>query len=219
MITLHKLNRREAVRYLGGAHAQMNDNMQALMDSCEAELLEHATPKYLYKIIDLPCEELTPGNDIKRHLDGCHRAVVMCATLGADVDRLLRITQIRDMARAVVLDSMASTAIEQVCQSVDETVAAQLNGCYMTFRFSPGYGDYSIALQKEFLRLLDAPRKIGLGTNDSYMLVPSKSVTAIAGISNSPVAPKKRGCAVCNLRKTCQYRKNGEHCGYENTAE
>ena len=77
------------------------------------------------------------------------------------------------MARAVVLDSFASVAVEQVCQKVDEILAEKYSGKYMTFRFSPGYGDYPIEMQKEYLRILDAPRKIGLTTGDSCLLVPS----------------------------------------------
>ena len=214
MITLQKLNRREALRYLGGAGIRRNEVMERMMDEAEQELFRAASPKYLYKIVDLPDEELTAGEDIKRHLEGCDRAVLLCATLGAEVDRLIRIAQIRDMAKAVVLDSMASVAIEQVCCQVDELIAAQLPGSFLTFRFSPGYGDYPIELQKTFLTRLDAPRKIGLSVSDSYLLIPAKSVTAIAGISDMPVPQKKRGCAVCNLRETCQYRRNGEHCGF-----
>ena len=214
MITLRPLNRREAVRYLGGARVHMNAEMERLLDECEAELLRAARPKYVYKVTELPCEELIVGEDIRRHLRGCNRAVLLGATLGTEVDRLLRVSQIRDMARAVVLDSLASVAIEQVCCQADELLAAKYPDAYMTFRFSPGYGDYPIGLQKTFLRLLDAPRKIGLSANECSLLVPSKSVTAIAGLSDSPVEKGRRGCAVCNLRKTCQYRKNGEHCGF-----
>ena len=213
MITLDSLNRREVVRYLGGAGAEMNAEMERLMDSCERQLLECARPKYLYRIMPLPQEELTVGQDIRRHLEGCDKAAVMCATLGAEVDRLIRVAQVRDMAQAVVLDAMASAAIEQVCCRVDELIASQLPGCFMTFRFSPGYGDYPISLQKTFLRLLDAPRKIGLSASDASLLIPAKSVTAIAGLSASPIRRRKRGCAVCNLKNTCQYRRNGEHCG------
>ncbi|MBQ1838930.1 MAG: hypothetical protein II127_04880 [Ruminococcus sp.] len=188
--------------------------MTRLMDDCEAQLLRVAQPKYLYRVVDLPCEELTVGEDIRRHLRGCDRAVLLCTTLGASVDRLIRVAQVRDMAEAVVLDSMASVAIEQVCRKADELIAAQFPGCFFTFRFSPGYGDYPIGLQKTFLRLLDAPRRIGLSVSESCLLVPAKSVTAIAGISEHPLERQRRGCAVCNLRKTCQYRRNGEHCGF-----
>ncbi len=209
-----RIDRREAVRYMGGAGVMMNADMERLMDGCEQELLRVMQPKYLYQIVDLPQEALLVGGDIRRHLKGCRQAVLFCATLGAAVDRLLRVAQVRDMARAVVLDSMASVAIEQVCRQADESIAAQLPGRFLTFRYSPGYGDYPIELQKTFLRLLDAPRKIGLTVSDSCLLVPAKSVTAIAGISDVPVERQRRGCAVCNLRDTCQYRKNGDHCGF-----
>lgn len=214
MITLDRLDRKETLRYMGGAKTKPNKTIEDLMDVCEAELLKAARPKYLYKIIDLPCEEITAGNDIRRHLNGCDKAALMCATLGAEADRLIRIAQISDMARAVVLDSMASVAIEQVCQKIDSLLAGQFPDRYFTFRYSPGYGDYPIELQKTFLRILDAPRKIGLSLSESCLLIPAKSVTAVAGLSRAPVERGRRGCAVCSLRKTCQYRKNGEHCGF-----
>lgn len=214
MIKLDALNRAEAVRYMGGAGIELDENMNRMLDECEAQLLSCARPKYLYKIIDLPCDEIMRGRDIVSHLGGCDSAVLMCATLGADVDRLIRVTQVCDMARAVMLDGLASAAIEQVCRKVDEMLAQMMPDRYMTFRFSPGYGDYPIEMQKYFLHILDSPRKIGLSTNDNYLLIPAKSVTAVAGISDKPIERKKRGCAVCNLRDKCKFRKNGMHCGF-----
>ncbi|MEE0912995.1 MAG: vitamin B12 dependent-methionine synthase activation domain-containing protein [Ruminococcus sp.] len=214
MITLEKLNRNEAVRYLGGAGISLNYRMDRLMDECEKEILEKANPKFLYTEIDLPNEEFMQGKDIENHLSGCRKAIVMCATLGAEIDKLIRISQIADMAKAVVIDSFASVAIEQVCSKADELIAEKYPDCYMTFRFSPGYGDYPIGLQQKILTLLDAPRKIGLTTNESCLLIPSKSVTAVMGLSDSPIERRKRGCAVCNMRDKCKYRRNGEHCGF-----
>lgn len=214
MITLEKLNREEALRYMGGARTAPDERMLALLDDCEAHILNRARPAYLYKIIDLPDERLIRGQDIAAHVSGCDRAVLLCATLGADIDKLIRVTQVSDMARAVVLDSFASVAIEQLCDKAEQKIAARVPGAYFTFRFSPGYGDYPITLQKRFLTELDAPRKIGLSANENHILIPSKSVTAIVGISNRPVEQKKRGCAVCSMRDTCRYRKGGTHCGF-----
>lgn len=213
MITLEKLNRSEAIRYLGGAGIQMNDQMEVLMDECEKMVLEKAAPKFLYIELDLPCDTIMGGRDIANHLDGCEKAILMCATLGAEIDKLIRINQISDMAKAVVLDSFSSVAVEQVCNRVDEIIAEKYADYNMTFRFSPGYGDYPISLQQDFLRMLDAPRKIGLTTNDNYLLMPTKSVTAVLGLSKNPIERKKRGCAICNMRGKCRFRKNGEHCG------
>lgn len=214
MIELEKLNRNEAIRYLGGSGIQMNEQMKSLMDECEKMVLEKASPKYLYIELDLPCDEIMGGNDIANHLDGCEKAILMCATLGTEIDKLIRISQISDMAKAVVLDSFSSVAVEQVCNKIDEIIAEKYDGYYMTFRFSPGYGDYPISLQQDFLRMLDAPRKIGLTTNENFLLMPTKSVTAVMGLSKNPIERKKRGCAICNMRGKCRFRKNGEHCGF-----
>ena len=42
---------------------------------------------------------------------------------------------------------------------------------------------------------------------------PSKSVTAIIGLSDRPQAARIRGCAYCSMRETCALRKGGKHCG------
>ena len=213
MITLKKLNRSEAVRYLGGAGIQLNYRMDVLMNECEKAVLEKAAPAFLYIEKDLPCDELMGGNDIKAHLDGCEKAIVMCATIGPDIDKLIRVVQISDMAGAVVTDSLASVAIEQVCTEFDSIIAEKYSGYNMTFRFSPGYGDYPIEKQKIILQMLDAPKKIGLCSNDNFLLTPTKSVTAVLGLSKNPIERKKRGCAICNMKETCQFRRKGLHCG------
>lgn len=213
MINLEKLNRNEAVRYLGGAGIQLNYRMDALMDDCEKAVLEKASPKYLYIEKALPCAQLMGGKDIESHLDGCEKAIIMCATIGSEIDKLIRVSQISDMARAVVMDSLSSVAVEQVCNSFDRMIAEKYSGYFMTFRFSPGYGDYPIQMQKTILQMLDAPKKIGLCTNENYLLTPAKSVTAVMGLSKNPIARKKRGCAICNMRETCNFRRKGLHCG------
>ena len=213
MIELEKLNRNEAVRYLGGAGIRLNYRMDVLMDECEKAVLEKASPKYLYVEKDLPCPQIMGGKDIESHLNGCEKAIVMCATVGSGVDKLIRISQISDMARVVVMDSLASVAVEQVCNAFDKIIAEKYSDYNMTFRFSPGYGDYPIELQKIILQMLDAPKKIGLCTNDNFLLTPTKSVTAVLGLSKNPIERKKRGCAICNMRETCKFRRKGLHCG------
>ena len=213
MIELEKLNRNEAVRYLGGAGIRLNYRMDVLMDECEKAVLEKASPKYLYVEKDLPCPQIMGGKDIESLLNGCEKAIVMCATVGSEVDKLIRISQISDMARAVVMDSLASVAVEQVCNAFDKIIAEKYSDYNMTFRFSPGYGDYPIELQKIILQMLDAPKKIGLCTNDNFLLTPTKSVTAVLGLSKNPIERKKRGCAICNMRETCKFRRKGLHCG------
>lgn len=208
------INRAEVLRYLGGGQVEPDEKMRRLLDSCETEIKSAATPKFLYKKISLADSGLIVGEDVAKHLGGCELGYVMCTTLGSSVDRLIRLSQVGDMAKAVVLDAMASAAVENVCAQVDVLLAAENEGKYLTWRFSPGYGDYPIELQQSFLSLLDAPRKIGLCSNDSSLLTPTKSVTAIMGVSDTPLPNKRRGCAVCNMAKTCKFRKAGTRCEF-----
>ena len=118
-----------------------------------------------------------------------------------------------DMAKAVIADAFAGAAVEQVMNEAEKLIKAEFPGKYFTWRYSPGYGDFPIEIQKQLLDVLDAPRKIGLCTSDSRMLAPVKSVTAVMGVSDAPLPARKRGCVTCNMRQRCQFRKRGLHCG------
>ena len=214
MITLKSIDRDETLRYLSGSRVVMNAGMEELLNICEEELLKAASPKYLYITINTDNTDLIIGESIKAHLKGCSKAVLLCATLGSKTDKLIRTAQVTDMAKAVVLDAMASAAVEQVCGEVEKLIISDNPQSFLTWRFSPGYGDYPLSLQEEFLRILDAPRKIGLCTNENSILTPTKSVTAIIGLSNTPIESKRKGCASCNLNRTCKFRKAGTRCEF-----
>ena len=72
-------------------------------------------------------------------------------------------------------------------------------------RFSPGYGDLSLEMQRDIFRVLDCPRKIGLTLNESLLMSPSKSVTAIIGISGEEYQQEKNKCGVCQ-NSDCAFR-------------
>jgi hypothetical protein len=149
------------------------------------------------------------GEDIHRHLEGCFRAVLMAATLGPDVETLLLRSEVTDMARAVVLDSVASAAIENVCDNLEADLRREYEaqGLYLTDRFSPGYGDLPITLQAPLCEVLDTRRRIGLTVSGSGILLPRKSVTALLGISDTPRTRRSSGCANCSLSHSCDRRK------------
>lgn len=222
MITLEHLNINEALYYLGYKGNKPDDNTKQLIGICEEEVLKAAQPKYLYKTFDLVFNEdniellgssvLLRGSDIKEHLKGCEKAVLMCATISSSVDLLIRKTQVTDMAKAIIINSLASVAVEQVCDKVEKKIYNEYKDYFKTFRYSPGYGDLPIDIQGDILNTLNAQKLIGLCTGSTNMLTPVKSVTALIGLSRQPVPKRKRGCLSCNLRETCQYRKVGSRC-------
>lgn len=220
---IENVNVSEALRYMGyGKAAKIDDNILELVYQCEKEILNEIRPLYTYKIFDLEkCNQgiqvkntnlILTGNSILKHLESCNRAVFMAATISAGVDAYIRKQQLKGMIYGLIADTMASTLIEQVCNIAEEEIMSEL-ACYSTWRFSPGYGDLPITIQKDFLNILQAQKKIGLTATATSILLPRKSVTAIMGLSEKPLPKGLRGCAVCNMNKTCQYRRRGEHCG------
>ena len=92
---------------------------------------------------------------------------------------------------------------------------AAAEGTYLTGRFSPGYGDWDIAVQPLVAAALDTARRAGLCVTDTNLMTPRKSVTAILGVSDHPVKGHLAGCGHCVLRTRCEYRKRGKTCASE----
>lgn len=207
-----------------GQHGEIAGSLEKTVDECEKKLLSAIRPNFVFRVFDIAFEKkgvevcgsslVLKGNDIRNHLEGCKRAVLMCATLGTDTDRLIRTAEITDISSAFVMDALASAAIEDICRIADGEIKKQLPDSFFTWRFSPGYGDFPIEIQKDFLETLNAPKRIGLCTGENNILIPRKSVTAVAGISESPVPKKRRGCSCCNMAESCAFRKRGDHCGF-----
>ncbi len=107
--------------------AQVALQLAKQMDEAEKLLLSVARPKTTYRIMERESIQ-TKGFSIEKHLEGCHKVIVMAATLGIGVDTLLRKTQITDMALAVVIDSGASVLIEQVCDDFEQQIRRHLQG-------------------------------------------------------------------------------------------
>lgn len=224
-ISITSINRDEAFRYMAAEGYVPEGKILEYADECEKRLLSVISPKIAFCVfsvadndgqrIKLENTALTlTGKDICSHLESCQAAVLICATIGAGADTLIRTLQIEDMAKAIIADSFASAAVEQVCTKIDEMIGKRYADKFITWRFSPGYGDFSIDIQRDMLNVLNASRLAGISVNSSGMLVPVKSVTAVCGISDTALPRKKLGCAGCNMQQNCPYRKKGTHCGF-----
>lgn len=107
------------------------------------------------------------------NLKGCSKAFVVAVTLGHSVDRLLRQESVKSSADHFVCDAVASALIEALCDKVQALLPSDTKP-----RFSPGYGDLPLSLQKPILQFLKAD---GIGLTETDLMIPTKSVTFIAG--------------------------------------
>ena len=170
-IAVTQLDVDEVLRYMGCPPELADSATRALAENCAEELLQVIRPRWSDRIlkrseeaegIRLDCGLLLPGEDLKRHLNGCSRVVLFCATLGAGADALIRRWQSVDMARALALDCCATAAVEALCDQIELEIQGRFPDCHFPFRYSPGYGDLPLSVQNDLLDLLDAPRRVGL---------------------------------------------------------
>jgi hypothetical protein len=213
-----EVDRNEVLRYLGYKKQPAGADVMGMVESCIAELHSCVRPRSLSRTfgLELSGSEINMGfkvisADLARHLAGCSEAVLFSATLGAEADFLMRKATASDMSRAVVMQACAAAFIEAYCDEQEQAIAARAaqRGLFLRPRYSPGYGDFPIESQRDILALLDSSKLIGIGLTDGFMLVPTKSVTAVMGLSPGKQDCRERGCRSC-LSADCPFRRSEE---------
>ena len=130
---------------------------------------------------------------LSKALHGCDSALLLASTLGVGIDRLILRYSRLEPSKSVILQGIGAERIESFldafCQGAESRI---FSGRYtLRPRVSPGYGDIPLAMQTDIFSILDCNRLLGLTLNAGFLMSPSKSVTAIAGISHLPENQKK----------------------------
>ncbi len=111
-------------------------------------------------------------------------ATLMVCTVGPELaGEIAGLSSKGEMSSAVVLDAVASESVEAFAGYITDILAREkiLMNLKPAMRFSPGYGDLKTDIQPLILKLLEAD-KIGVTCRqDSFILIPEKSITAIIG--------------------------------------
>lgn len=217
---LSGIERGQVLQYLGFRGGELSPELLADIARCEALLTGAAEPRAVWKLFPLAEDGALAGSCFKPEgeavralLKDSDEVILMAATLGSGVERLIRRAQVSDMAEALLLDACGSAAIENVCDNLCANLAEAFRPRYLTDRFSPGYGDMPLEQQRELFRALDVTRRIGVSLTDSGLMLPQKSVTALIGVADRPQKRRPKGCAACGLFENCAYRKDGTSCG------
>ena len=218
-MTAPRVREQEALRYLGLRGHPADNRTLDLLHSCSSELETGISPHCVSQRFPLqihgnlvqmgPLEAVS--SKLAYHLRNCSEVFLFAATLGPFPDVLIRRYSALDMSRAVVLQACAASLIESYCDLCGHALAEQVRseGLYLCPRFSPGYSDFDIRFQKLFLDILNAQKRIGLTATDSMMLAPSKSVTAVIGLTSHPQSCHKMTCEDCPSTD-CPFRKDAD---------
>lgn len=216
------IDKKEVLRYLG---VKGNEEEFELLDKCIEECKRISDYRVTYReygleeSIDnlriLGTEKFLKGVAIKRHLKGCYKVILLGVTLGHEIEKTINRYEKIHLLKALILDACATAAIEDICNEIEEAIKEKVENKneFIRERFSPGYGDFLIEFQKDFLELIDGQRAIGLNLTESNILIPRKSVTALIGVSKYRSShSSKRSCEQCNFYTKCNYRKGGKKC-------
>jgi len=218
---LNSISRSETLRYMGHK-GNVPAELEKILDKCENLIKSCIFPKYVYRAVQSEVSEnmiklsgfpsVIESAELAEHIRGCKRAVIMAVTLTSEADRLISRAEISDMTEAFTLDAMCSSAIETACDIAESEIFKEIEARYTTWRYSPGYGDLNLSYQRDFVKFLNAEKRIGLTLTPEFLMIPRKSVTAIIGISDTPVENKRRGCQSCSMYGKCRFSSGGGHC-------
>ncbi len=213
-----EVNRKEVERYLGyRGLTTIDEKMQSVIEDCIREMEEAMTPRCIYKTFPIEwngesCEfagiRVELGN-LTRNLKGCKEIVMLAVTIGPGADRLVKRSEIRDMLKAYTYQAVGAAAVEAWCDEVNERIKQEAadKELYARPRFSPGYGDFPLEVQKDFERILEMPKSIGVSLSESLLMTPTKSITAVIGLSDKATDCHRAGCEECNMHETCEYSR------------
>ena len=184
------IDRREVYRYMkcGEQSAEIDALIDKAIAVCEGEL-RYDTVCISLPIISMENGEIDLGaatahsRDLEKALRGCDGVIIFAATVGLGIDRLIAKYGRTQPSTALCIQALGAERIESLCDQFCADLKTR--GLSIRPRFSAGYGDLPIEFQKSIFSLLDCHKSIGLTLNQSLLMSPSKSVTAIIGIKKT----------------------------------
>lgn len=175
-ILLPEISEKEVARYAGGELPRTEIDSLASPAVCFAELPIIKDGENI-KIGGISIS----SRGLIKNLSGCEKVLLFCATVGASFDReALKYSRLSP-SRAVAVSAVGTERVEALCDAFLDWYKEEYSVKFRP-RFSPGYGDLPLELQREIFSLLEPEKRIGVTLNDSLLMSPTKSVTAFVGI-------------------------------------
>ena len=150
------------------------------------------------------------GPNISKILKGSEIASILIYTLGKKIDDIIKKEQDSgDTLGTIIMDtittSMLSVAGEYASKIIKDNNIIQ-KGYGATCKYSPGQYKWTIEEQREIFNMVDGS-KIGVHLNDSFLMIPFKSVSGIYGFGPEDKINKTRvACDLCP-RENCIGRR------------
>lgn len=186
---------RDAARFLGAKTAEDRAGLMPILREAESIVLAAAREKHILR--EAPVSVLgnqftldslapIPSPDLCRLFAGSDRAVAVAITLGAEMDSTIRRYLLVKPGLGAAIGALASAYVDDLLDQLMAQENARLmeRGLALSPRFSPGYGDVPLSWQKPFTAFLHT-EKIGVRLTEQCLMIPEKSITALAAVRPS----------------------------------
>lgn len=152
------------------------------------------------------------SNDLATFIKDAQRLVMAGVTLGHAITKRIENRMLIKPSYGIILDACASVIADAYCDYIqDQMIETQAFGdYYISQRYSPGYGDLKLSVNKQIAEILGLDKKLGIFTTEHGQLIPEKSVIFVLGLSVTPFKMQLKtcggSCETC-LLKHCTYRR------------
>ncbi len=116
---------------------------------------------------------------LTRYFEGSSETYLFVATLGIGVDRLVMKKRALSVSEGFLYDAVCSAVAEAACDAVEKKICGSER---TKNRFSPGYADCPLEVQRGIFNLISPDKYIGVKLLDSLLMSPMKSVSAFVAI-------------------------------------
>ncbi len=207
------------LRFQGSVPPQ---DIEDMIDNTLGHIREICKPRFGFRIVTGNIPDKThilaenimfnPAEDIVNGLEYSSRFVLMTGSVGHEMSEWLESDGLRaDIMLGFIADSWGSVIAESTVEWGMKEVSSLLaeKGLKVTNSYCPGHCGWHISEQHKFFSLL--PENFcGISICESGLMLPIKSVSALAGIGEK-VEKRPYGCAICQKEdcyKNRLYKQN-----------
>ncbi len=123
-----------------------------------------------------------PSAKFAHWVQGCPFVYLFAVTAGPlFAERTAQLLDREQISAAMIADAVGSAAAEACAETASKFIAELEPGSRLTKRYSPGYGDWDVADNRNFLTHIDAGQ-IGVTLSPGGLMIPEKSISAAIGV-------------------------------------
>jgi hypothetical protein len=200
--------------------AGINAPMKKLYEEKTSVCLENIASKAIYDgfeiekvqgdLVYFKSGDVFNGPYISKILTGSKTAILYIYTLGSRIDQIINgESQSGDTLATIIMDAITTSLLGILGEFVGEKIKREgikEQNWSSTCTYSPGQYKWTIEEQKKIFEMVDGKR-IGVELNNSYLMVPFKSVSGVYGFGPEDRIDKTRvACDLCP-RENCIGRR------------